>query len=328
MIAIAVGATFVARLQVARARDATRQFWQAFARKVGGAVRYRDGAPELSVTLGGVRLHVDTKPVGEVFAMRVRARFLVPGGCAFSIVPERMAETLGKAFGTIEDVAIGDPVLDEHLVFRCADAVELRRILTNEARRLLRDLVYRWSVASDGETLTVVRTSPGIDGMWLERAIQLAAVIAGDGWSVLESIAAGIPNATLVPPAGAWDARGEPHVRVNGDIVVRIDVLAKQAHREVSVVSRSVRPIPSFRASVLDDGKLDGDVPPGVISNRAMSSLASLGRATLVADTSPLGTEVRVFLSPFSPHLADRARAAVALVDELCETAVHRGAFR
>jgi hypothetical protein len=281
------------------------------------------GLPFLEVPVGDAAVGVDLF-VGASFTQvggatlpftQLRAAYVLGFGPLFRVIPRSLVDMLGAVLGRASPA----PGFGGHfeLFTGMREAAELA--WTPRARRcLVEGLGRRAQVIANGRMVTVLIDGVVIDEAVLDLGLDLAGELAEAGWGpqARARLGAGLPGAVLVPPAGPWDDRSRPCVRLERrGVTVTLTLASPDADLLLEVEAQALRSLEIFDLRCDAWGRPELDAPAGVLGATAADLLPAVGECRLAHD----GVNVRITLAgePSSrrAELAAELAATIALGD-------------
>jgi hypothetical protein len=306
-----------------------REVWQRVAARRGGRYLERrwsllgaqSEAIEARVGHAIVRLdlYVVSSGKSSTTYTRARARFALGAGPRFRVYEEGFFSSLGKALGT-QDLELGDPRFDAIFMVKGDDVEALRRAWTEPARHLLMSRFRHGRAESNGHEVSLIVLGALLDVATLEAMLDLVGELASAGARELEALAK-VPDATLEPTGGSWEAPTPPRLRIatpHGEAVAELRPGAPKPRLLLTLPSR--RELPRFSVDVAG-GEAEG-LPQGVLTERALGLLGGVEGAALSGD----GSQLRLGWRDVPPPEA--VAAGAALLAELAGGTRSVGAFR
>lgn len=259
------------------------------------------------------RAAVPTDPVGLAHT-RVVAGYALGRGPGFEMRERGPAD--GPALE--RSVLGGDSALVRRVRLDAPDATAAARVWTEEARRRAAAFPRPLAVRSDGEAVEMLWDGVELHGDVLDGALSLVGELALHGLSVLRTLRA-LEGASWEPARGPGAG---PVVRVHrGPVAVSLGARVEDATPIYEARVEPRGPVPDFEAAITD-GRIEGELPEGVLDADAAAELPRVGEATLRA--AP-GAVTLAFDDEPDPA---RAEAAVRLLAAVAQSSGRRGAFR
>lgn len=311
--------TFERYVYCARPRRANRALccrivWEAFAQARGGTLRRQSSwigeePPLIDLVVGACLVRVEPESAdASPGSVAVSARWACPPGPKFRVEPRGSLAKRVMAFIGVPDVGIGVPSFDEPFASEAVEIAATRFAWTEKARAVMSALATA-RVEADDTTVTVRSGERVAPGPKLDAMIELAVELSACGTWTLRELAAQHEGAFRAE--GTWD---EPK---------RAKAILPSAQGAVTV-SATLLPLLAFtftlrRASMLEPRTVRLPNERSLLPPDAAPFASELGAAELTIGRRSL----RLVIGD-----AQRAPAAIALLEALCRAHRSRGIFR
>ena len=259
--------------------------WKALAARRGGRFveghrsasagsLHGNGMIEVRVAQATVRLDLYSDVMGASKSQytRARARFVLGTGPRFRATAAGVLADVGRSLG-FQDVPLGDETFDHMFIVKGEDPSGIKAAFSLRTQAALARSLPVATVSSDGEEITL--HTLGARTLGLDEMLDVVGALASVGADGLDALAAALPEATLTPAGGTWEAPTPPSLTLptaQGDATA--GVYWFKGGPRVCLTLPLPRELPVLRV-VIKDGQADG-VPAGLMSEHGQRLLAEL----------------------------------------------------
>lgn len=235
---------------------------------------YAHGVIEARVAQATVKLDLHSDALGSSKSVytRARARFVLGAGPRFRATAAGVLADVGRSLG-FQDVPLGDEAFDHMFVVTGEDPSGIKAAFSLRTQATLARSLPVATVSSDGHEVTL--HTLGARTLGLDEMLDVVGALASVGADGLDALAAALPDATLTPAAGTWEAPTPPLLTIpttHGN--ARATVYWWRGGPRVSLTLPLPRELPAFRV-VIKDGQAEG-VPTGLLSDYGLRLLIEL----------------------------------------------------